>query len=122
MKNIRLLVASLVLTSTVSLLPAPGIAQTSVRWWEPRYRTHNSMRQNNVNRAPIAKFGDRGTISRAPLSGADIATQKALIEGAFTHVPASANIGFTRLLDGAPLVVDSRITGVEFPEYFRAPS
>lgn len=78
--------------------------------------------RTNVNRAPIAKFGDRGTISRAPLSGADIATQKALIEGAFTHVPASANIGFTRLLDGAPLVVDSRITGVEFPEYFRAPS
>ena len=37
-----------------------------------------------------------------------------LIKGALTHVPASANSGFTRLLDGAPLVIDSRITGVEF--------
>ena len=37
-----------------------------------------------------------------------------LIKGAFTHVPASANPGFTGLVDGAPLVIDSRISGVEF--------
>lgn len=37
-----------------------------------------------------------------------------LIKGAFTHVPASANPGFTGLLNKAPLVIDSRISGVEF--------
>ena len=116
MKNFQLFVTSLVLlTSIVSHGQAPEITHTARTWRNTRYDTADRMRGNDTKDAPIAELGEHVGASFQPaFTDADITAQKALIEGAFTHVPASANIGFARLIDGAPLIVDSRITGIEF--------
>jgi hypothetical protein len=79
------------------------------------YREGATSRQSSLQHPKGAELAPRelnaiGTDSIESVAG--IGTR--LINGAFTHVPASANPGFTKLIDGSPLVIDSAITGVEF--------
>ena len=110
-----LLAAPLLLAQ--SKVPAPNMGPQLYR---PSHRSSNPSSPNpgspSYRSKPSAAQQSVGSLGQANSIGTSIMANfdRALIKGALTHVPASANPGFTRLLDGAPLVVDSRITGVDF--------
>ena len=88
---------------------------TPAKLYQHPYHLRTGSRQDLTQHAAVAELSaPKLTASGTMFIESSHVGVNPLIRGAFTHVPATANPGFTTLVDGAPLVIDSRITGVEF--------
>ena len=109
------LLTTLPLTAQSSV-PVSSVRQsTPAKLYQHPYRLRTRPRQDLIQHAPVAELTAPTLTSSETMSiESSHVGVNPLIRGAFTHVPATANPRFTTLVDGAPLVIDSRITGVEF--------
>ena len=99
-----------------SSVPVSSVRQnTPAKLYQHSYRLRTKSRQDLIQHPALAEL-TAPTLSASRTMSIESSHRgvNPLIRGAFTHVPAIANPGFTTLVDGAPLVIDSRITGVEF--------